>query len=92
MYPPPGFTNERLSPEEAYWNHQAGLAMLMYDDVRYADSPEKAVLDFLESVYQAGAKKANWDIEAFRLPSPEEQPEKPKEYSDILEKLERPDD
>jgi hypothetical protein len=96
MYPqPPGFMNERLSPEEAYWNHQAGLAILMYDDVRYADSPEKAVLDFLESVYQAGAKKANWNIEAFRLPSPEEQPgepEKPKEYVDILEKLERPDD
>jgi hypothetical protein len=97
MYPqPPGLMNERLSPEEAYWNHQAGLAMLMYDDVRYSDSPEKAVLDFLESVYQAGVKKANWNIEAFRLPSPEEQPveqpEKPKEYSDILEKLERPDD
>jgi len=53
------------------------------------------VLDFLESVYQAGAKRANWDIEAFRLPSfeehPEKQPEKPKEYTDILEKLERPD-
>jgi hypothetical protein len=97
MHPqPPGFMNESLSPEEAHWNRQEGLAMLMYDDVRYADSPEKAVLDFLESVYQAGAKKANWNIEAFRLPSPEnqpgEQPEKPKEYSDILEKLERPDD
>ena len=48
----------------------------MYNDVRNADSPEKAVLDFLESVYQAGAKKANWDIEAFRLTSFEEQPER----------------
>jgi hypothetical protein len=69
--------------------------MLTYEDVRNADSPEKAVLDFLESVYQAGAKRANWDVEAFRLPSfeeqHEEQHEKPKEYSDILEKLERPD-
>jgi hypothetical protein len=27
-------------------------------------------------VYLAGAKKANWDIEAFRLPSYEKQPEK----------------
>jgi hypothetical protein len=54
------------------------------------------VLDFLESVYQAGAKKANWNNEAFRLPSPEEQPgEQPemfKEYYDVLEKLEMPDD
>jgi hypothetical protein len=96
MHPqPPGFMNESLSPKKAYWDHQAGLAMLMYDDVRYADSPEKAVLGFLESVYQAGAKKADWDIEAFRLPSYEkqleEQSENSKEYSDILEKLERPD-
>lgn len=97
MYPqPPGFMNERLSPKEAFWNHQAGLAMLLYDEVRCADSPEKAVLDFLESVYQAGAKKADWNIEAFRLPSPEEQPgeqpEKHKAYSNMLEKLERPED
>lgn len=97
MHPQPvGFMNEPLSPEEAFWNHQAGLAMLMYNDVRYADSPEKAVLDFLESVYQAGAKRANWDIEAFRLPSAEipleeQTEEKSKEYSDILEKLERPE-
>lgn len=101
MHPQPaGFMNGPLSPKEAFWNHEAGLAMLMYEDVRNSDSPEKAVLDFLESVYQAGAKRANWDIEAFRLHSfeehPEEQPEHqlekhPKEYTDILEKLERPD-
>jgi hypothetical protein len=97
---PEGLMNEPLSPKEAFWNPEAGLALLMYNDVRNADSPEKAVLDFLESVYQAGAKKANWDIEAFRLPSFEEQTEKqiehqlekhPKEYPDILEKMERPD-
>jgi hypothetical protein len=107
MHPqPPGFMNERLIPKEAYWNHQAGLAILMYDDIRYADSPEKAVLGFLESVFQAGAKKANWNIETLRLPAyekqleewpeepkkPKEKPEKQKEYPDILERLERPED
>jgi hypothetical protein len=98
MYPQPaGFMNEPLSPKEAFWNHQAGLALLMYEDVRNAaDAPEKAVLDFLESVYQAGAKRANWNIEAFRFPSSkkqlEEQSQKQnKEQADILEKLERPD-
>jgi hypothetical protein len=25
------------------------------------------ILDFLESAYQAGAKRAGWDVEAFRL-------------------------
>ena len=89
--------NEPLSPKEAFWSHQAGLALLRYEDVRNAaDSPEKAVLDFLESVYQAGTKKANWDIEALRLPSSEKQlkeqaQKQHKEYADILEKLERPD-
>ena len=103
MHPqPPGFMNERLSPKEAYWSHQAGLAILMYNDIRYADSPEKAVLDFLESVFQAGAKKANWNLETLRLHAYEkqleewpeenkEQPEKQKEYPDILERLERPE-
>ena len=70
MHPqPPGFMDEPLSPKEAFWSPEAGEAFLMYEDVRNADSPEKAILDFLESVYQAGTKKANWDIEAFRLPS-----------------------
>jgi len=70
MHPQPaGFMDEPLSPKEAFWSPEAGEAFLMYEDVRNADSPEKAILDFLESVYQAGTKKANWDIEAFRLPS-----------------------
>jgi hypothetical protein len=98
MHPQPaGFMNEPLSPKEAFWNHQAGLALLRYEDARNAaDSPEKAVLNFLESVYQAGAKRANWDIEAFRLPSSEKQfrelsQKKHKESADILEILERPE-
>jgi len=107
MYPQPaGFMNEPLSLSEAFWNHQAGLAILRYNDVREADSPQKAVLDFLESVYQAGAKRASWDIEALRLPSSEKQVEEKAEKSrkvansekqhkgqaDILEMLERPED
>lgn len=70
---PEGLMEEPLNPKEAFWNPKAGLALLMYHDVRNADSPEEAVLDFLESVYQAGAKRANWDIEAFKLPSFEKQ-------------------
>jgi len=67
MHPQPaGFMDEPLSPKEAFWSPEAGEAFLMYEDVRNAESPEKVVLDFLESVYQAGAKRANWDIEAFR--------------------------
>jgi hypothetical protein len=33
----------------------------MYDDVRRAESPRAALLEFLESTYEAGAKLANWN-------------------------------
>jgi hypothetical protein len=36
----------------------------MYDDVRRAESPREALLEFLESTYAAGAKLANWDRSA----------------------------
>ena len=33
----------------------------MYDDVRQAVSPREALLDFLQSTYEAGASLAKWD-------------------------------
>jgi hypothetical protein len=61
---PIGLTEEPLSPESAKWAESNGahLALLMYEDVRTSDRPREAVLDFLESAYQAGAKRAGWEI------------------------------
>ncbi|MCQ1535381.1 hypothetical protein FTO70_06700 [Methanosarcina sp. KYL-1] len=73
---PDGLMDEPLSPKEAFWNPEAGLALLIYNSIREAEYPEQKVLDFLESVYRAGAKRAKWDIEAFKLTSYEKQPEK----------------
>ena len=65
---PKGLTEENLQPESAFWNTDKGaMALLMYDEVRNSDSPRETVLDFLESAYQAGAKRADWDVERFRL-------------------------
>ncbi|HVF49113.1 MAG TPA: DUF5996 family protein [Pyrinomonadaceae bacterium] len=66
---PQGLTGEPLLPEKAFWGELRGsaYALLMYDDIRRAESPRRAVLDFLQTAYEAGAKTANWDIEAFRL-------------------------
>jgi hypothetical protein len=33
----------------------------MYDDVRKAVSPESALMEFLQSTYEAGANLAKWD-------------------------------
>ncbi len=62
---PSGLTETPLRPESASWKN--GMAVLMYDDVRVATSPRAVLLDFLESAYLAGATKAGWDIEAFKL-------------------------
>lgn len=66
---PDGLANEPLLPASAKWQESNGshLALLMYDDARVAGNPRKTVLEFLESAYQAGAKRADWDIESFRL-------------------------
>ncbi len=64
---PAGLADETLSPSAAKWQESNGsrMALLMYDDVRTADDPNRMVLDFLESTYQAGAKRADWDINEF---------------------------
>jgi len=36
---------------------------LPYDAVRLSPSPESALMDFLQSTYEAGANLANWDRE-----------------------------
>jgi hypothetical protein len=42
------------------------MALLMYDDLRKADSPKSTLLEFMESAYEAGARAASWDVEDFR--------------------------
>jgi hypothetical protein len=67
--PPDGFMDELLEPAAARWNREAGMALLMYDDVRQSSSPRESVLAFLESVYLAGARRAGWDVDALSLQS-----------------------
>jgi len=72
---PEGLTDEPLRPEAAYWGTLRGgaMALLLYEEVRKAESPRADVLDFLESAYQAGANRAGWDQETFKLkPLPHE--------------------
>ena len=61
---PEGLTDQPLKMEEASWQ-EGGTALLTYEAVRACDSPKDALLRFLESAYQAGAKTANWDAEDF---------------------------
>jgi Family of unknown function (DUF5996) len=66
---PGGLTEEPLSPLAAKWVESGGahLALLMYDDIRTTENPREKVLEFLESAYQAGAKRAGWPVEQFQI-------------------------
>ena len=65
---PKGLTDENLKPEAASWNTDKGaMALLMYDDARNATRPRETILEFLESAYQAGARRAGWDTTKFEL-------------------------
>ncbi|GAB5475096.1 MAG: DUF5996 family protein [Maribacter sp.] len=65
-YPSPdGLDNEPLMPESAEWIDSNGspMAFLSYDALRELPNPKAALLEFLESAYQAGAKRTGWDID-----------------------------
>jgi hypothetical protein len=66
---PTGLKQQPVSPAQAFYSNDLNEFLLRYDDVRQADSPDDALLDFLESSYEAGAKLAGWDRAALeRLP------------------------
>jgi Family of unknown function (DUF5996) len=62
MAPPPsGYGEQVVQPQQAFWHKELGEFLLMYDDVRRAKEPERMLMDFLQSTYQAGAELAKWD-------------------------------
>jgi hypothetical protein len=64
---PPGLEQQPVQPAAARWNPDLSEFILMYDDVRSADSPEQALYEFLESTYEAGARLAEWDRAALEM-------------------------
>lgn len=61
-YPAPkGFREHPVKPAEAFFHEQAGEFILPYDAVRTAAAPDRTVLDFLQSTYEAAANTGGWD-------------------------------
>jgi hypothetical protein len=61
-YPKPdGIEKDRIPPHGAGWSAELGEFALPYDDARSSKSPETAILEFFESTYAAGARRAGWD-------------------------------
>lgn len=66
---PDGFEQQAVRPAKAFYDSSLGEYLLMYDDVKAAQSPKIALLDFLQSTYEAGATTGKWDREALEKPS-----------------------
>lgn len=58
---PTGFKDSLVRPAGAFYSKEKSEFFLMYDHVRLADSPEKALMEFCQSTYEAGANSGKWD-------------------------------
>jgi hypothetical protein len=66
-YPKPdGIEQASIQPATAGWNDGIGEFIFPYDAMRSAPDPKHALVDFLESTYQANATRLGWNPELVR--------------------------
>ena len=68
---PPEFGATVVRPAAAYYSLELADFILPYEAVRTASRPDEAVLEFYQSVYDAGADRARWDRAALDRPPAE---------------------
>jgi Family of unknown function (DUF5996) len=69
-YPEPaGFRSTRIKPDAAFFSEGLGEFILPYDALRLSSNADQALLDFLQSTYEAAANAAAWDRDALECPS-----------------------
>jgi hypothetical protein len=68
-YPEPaGFRTAQVRPSAAFFSEALGEFILPYDAMRTAADPDQALLEFLQSTYDAAANAAKWDRDALECP------------------------
>jgi hypothetical protein len=61
-YPAPeGFASAKVQPAQAFFSKDLGEFILPYDAVRAAPDPDAALMEFLQSTYEAAADLGKWD-------------------------------
>jgi hypothetical protein len=64
-YPEPaGFAASPVKPAAAFYSKDLGEFILPYDAVRQSESPDRTLLEFVQSTYEAAADLAGWDRQA----------------------------
>jgi len=67
-YPtPPDFGTQNVHPKEAFYSKEMGEYFLLYETVRQDANPEKMLMEFMQSTYDAAANTGNWDKKAFEF-------------------------
>lgn len=67
-YPePPGYREYKIGPPEAGFSQAFGEFVLPYEAMRTAPDPDAALMQFLQSTYEAAAVCAKWDREALEV-------------------------
>ena len=61
-YPePPGYPEYAIAPAQATFNKNFGEFIFPYEAMRQSADPDGALLEFLQSTYEAAAECGNWD-------------------------------
>jgi hypothetical protein len=58
---PPGLKAARVQPRGAFYHGELGEFILPYETVRKAESPEDAIVAFVDSTYDQAANLARWN-------------------------------
>jgi hypothetical protein len=70
-YPKPeGIERASIRPAGAAWNAEIGEFIFPYDAMRATPDPRQALLDFLQSTYDASAERLGWSPELTRIDAP----------------------
>jgi hypothetical protein len=74
-YPEPaGYAESPIAPRIAHYDSSLGEFVMPYEDMRRSADPEAALLEFLQSTYEAAANLAGWDRPALEVAA---EPSKP---------------
>ena len=69
-YPAPeGYGAHAVQPAGAYYSAEMGEFLLPYERVRGASAPDDALLEFLQSTYEAAGDLAHWDRASLDRPA-----------------------
>jgi hypothetical protein len=70
-YPEPsGFAQAKIQPDAASYEAKLREFILPYDAVRTAEKPDRVLLDFAQSTYDAASKLGKWDRAALEEKKP----------------------